>query len=102
MVTLTPHEVRRAEALGRVTLSEALYVGVTGNLARRISQHRTRLKPEAYTANHETTHLVYCETTENVIAAIRREKQIKGWIGRRKLELVETLNPDWKDLAEGW
>jgi putative endonuclease len=82
--------------------SRELYVGVTGNLARRISQHRTRLKPEGYTAKHETRHLVYCEATQSVIEAIRREKQIKGWTRRRKLELVETLNPDWKDLAEAW
>jgi putative endonuclease len=47
-------------------------------------------------------HLVYCETTEDVLTAIRRENQIKGWTRRRKLELVETLNPAWMDPAEGW
>jgi putative endonuclease len=82
--------------------SRELYVGVTANLARRISQHRTALKPKGYTAKHETRRLVYCEATQSVLAAIRREKQIKGWTRRRKLELVDTLNPDWKDLAEGW
>jgi len=46
--------------------------------------------------------LVYCETTEDVVAAIRREKQIKGWTRLKKLELIETTNPDWKDFAEGW
>ena len=82
--------------------SRELYVGVTGNLARRISQHRTGLHPSGYTAKHETKRLVYCETTEDVRAAIHREKQINGWTRRRKLELIGTLNPDWNDLAEGW
>lgn len=82
--------------------SRELYVGVTGNLERRVSQHRTGFKTTGYTARHETKRLVYCETTNDVLAAIRREKQIKGWTRRRKLELIETLNPHWNDLAEGW
>jgi putative endonuclease len=82
--------------------SRELYVGVTGSLEKRVLQHRTGLKPKGYSAEHRTTHLVYCESTDNVLAAIRREKQIKGWTRRKKLELIETLNPDWKDLAEGW
>jgi putative endonuclease len=82
--------------------SGKLYVGVTGNLARRVLQHRTAVNQDGYTAKHSTTCLVYCEATDNVLAAIAREKQIKGWTRRRKLELIETLNPDWKDLAEGW
>jgi putative endonuclease len=45
---------------------------------------------------------VYCESTEAILAAIIREKQIKGWTRRKKIELVEELNPDWKDFAEGW
>ena len=79
-----------------------LYVGVTGNLAKRISQHRTGLHPTGYTAKHKTKRLVYCETTGDVRAAIRREKQIKGWTRRRKVQLIETLNPEWNDLAGGW
>jgi putative endonuclease len=82
--------------------SRELYVGVTGNLARRVSQHRTGFMPTGYTAKHKTKRLVYCEATDDVQAAIRREKQIKGWTRRRKLELIETLNPSWNDLAEGW
>jgi putative endonuclease len=82
--------------------SRELYVGITGNLARRVAQHRTALKPDGYTATHETTHLVYCESTPDVLCAIRREKQIKGWTRGRKLELIEAMNPDWKDLAAGW
>jgi putative endonuclease len=82
--------------------SHELYVGITGNLARRIAQHRTRLKADGYTARHEMTQLVYCEGTADVLSAIRREKQIKGWTRMRKLELIEKMNPEWKDLAEGW
>jgi putative endonuclease len=82
--------------------SRELYVGVTGNLTKRVSQHRAGLKPTGYTTMHETGHLVYCESTSDVQAAIRREKQIKGWTRRRKLQLIETINPDWNDLAEGW
>ena len=82
--------------------SHELYVGVTSNLARRVSQHRTGLNPSGYTTKHEARRLVYCETTRDVRAAISREKQIKGWTRRKKLELIETLNPDWRDLAEGW
>jgi putative endonuclease len=48
------------------------------------------------------TQLVYCEGTADVLSAIRREKQIKGWTRMRKLELIEKMNPEWKDLAEGW
>jgi putative endonuclease len=82
--------------------SRELYVGVTGDLVARVSQHRTSFKPVGYTAKHGTKRLVYCEVTHDVQAAIRREKQIKGWSRRKKLELIETLNPDWIDLAEGW
>lgn len=82
--------------------SRELYIGVTANLVRRVSQHRTALSPDGYPARHETTRLVYCETTGDVLAAIRREKQIKGWTRRRKLDLIEEMNPDWKDFAEGW
>jgi putative endonuclease len=82
--------------------SRELYVGITSNLTYRVSQHRTSFKPTGYTTRHETRRLVYCELTSDVRAAIRREKQIKGWTRRRKLELIETLNPHWSDLAEGW
>jgi putative endonuclease len=82
--------------------SRELYVGVTANLVRRVSQHRGALSPDGYSAKHGTTSLVYCESTGDVLAAIRREKQIKGWTRRRKLDLIEEMNPDWKDFAEGW
>jgi len=78
-----------------------LYVGVTNNVYRRVAQHRSSLDPDSYTTRHQTTRLVYCESTPDVSAAIRREKQIKSWTRKRKLELIEKANPAWRDLAEG-
>jgi putative endonuclease len=56
-----------------------LYVGVTNDLSRRLAQHRSGLNQDTYTTKHRTFRLVYCESTDDVTAAIRREKQIKGW-----------------------
>ena len=47
-------------------------------------------------------HLVFYETTNNVKEAIAREKQIKGWVRKRKIELIESVNPEWEDLAADW
>jgi putative endonuclease len=76
-------------------------IGVTNNLARRVAPPRAAGKKGRYTAKHRTTR-VYGETCADVRAAIRREKQIKGWTGQKKLQLVESMNPLWRDLAEGW
>ena len=81
--------------------SRELYVGVTNDVYKRVAQHRSSLNPDSYTTKHRTTKLVYCESTSDVRAALRREKQIKGWTRKRKLELVDQINPGWKDLAEG-
>jgi putative endonuclease len=80
--------------------SRQLYVGVTNDLYRRLSEHRSSLDPTSYTSRHRTFRLVYCESTGDVTAAIRREKQIKCWKRHRRLELIEQMNPDWSDLAE--
>ncbi len=82
--------------------SRELYVGVTCNVVRRVGQHRAAVNPDGYTARHATMHLVYCESSQDVVAAIIREKQIKGWTRKKKLELVEQVNPGWKDFAEDW
>jgi putative endonuclease len=81
--------------------SRELYVGVTNDIYKRVSQHRSGLDPESYTTRHRTFRLVYCESTWDVRAAIRREKQVKSWTRRRKIELIEQANPDWRDLAKG-
>jgi putative endonuclease len=76
--------------------SRTLYTGVTNDLERRVYEHKNKLVP-GFTAKYNIDRLVYFETTEDVNAAICREKQIKGWIS-----LIESANPVWKDLSVGW
>jgi len=76
--------------------SRCLYVGVTNDVVRRVAQHRAGLV--SFTARYRVRHLVYVEETADVRAAIAREKQIKGWIRGRKIELIEAVNPGWEDL----
>ena len=79
-----------------------LYIGVTNNLDRRLAEHRTSYDPGSYSSVHRTTRLVYFEMTLDPRAAIQREKRLKRLSRRRKLELIEKQNPEWKDLAESW
>lgn len=76
-----------------------LYVGATRDLVARVAQHRARQVP-GFTARYFIDRLMYFEQTENVLAAIAREKQIKKMVRRKKVELVEAKNPEWRDLAE--
>jgi len=78
-----------------------LYIGVTNNLQRRVSEHRSQAIP-GYTRQYSITRLIYFETTANVKAAIAREKQIKGWVRAKKVALIESQNKEWADLSEGW
>ena len=70
--------------------SRELYVGVTNDVYKRLSQHRSGRDPNSYAARHQTFRLVYCESTHDVLSAIRREKQIKSWSRRKRLELIRT------------
>ena len=81
--------------------SGVLYVGITNDLERRVFEHRSKLVP-GFTAEYEVDRLIYFESTSNVLAAIEREKQIKGWRRSRKIALIETLNPAWRDLSLDW
>jgi putative endonuclease len=81
--------------------SRTLYTGVTDNLIRRVHEHKNKLV-EGFTKKYNITKLVHYEITRDVQAAIRREKQIKGWLRRKKIALIEAGNPEWKDLSEGW
>ena len=76
----------------------AIYTGVTRDLVRRVYEHRNHLDPKSYTAKYDIRKLVYFEHTTDVRVAIEREKQIKSWNRAKKNALVETMNPDWKDL----
>jgi len=81
--------------------SRTLYTGVTANLVRRIYEHKNKLI-EGFTQKYNITKLVYYEITNDVQVAIQREKQIKGWLRKKKIALIEAANPEWKDLSEGW
>ncbi len=80
--------------------SKTLYTGITDNLERRVYEHKTKLF-EGFTKRYNTTKLVYYEVTSDVRVAIEREKQIKGWLRRKKITLIEAMNPQWTDLSEG-
>ena len=81
--------------------SRVLYVGVTNDLERRVFEHKQKLVP-GFTAEYDVDRLIYFESTPDVFAAIRREKQIKGWRRNRKVALIESVNPDWDDLSLRW
>jgi putative endonuclease len=78
-----------------------LYTGVTNNLENRIYQHKHKLI-DGFTKKYNITRLVYFEETTDIYAAIQREKEIKGWRRSKKVNLIKTINPTWKDLAENW
>ena len=81
--------------------SGTLYVGVTSDLAARVYEHKHGLAP-GFTSKYRVTRLVYFDETGDVSEAILREKQIKGWLRKKKIALVETQNPTWRDLSEDW
>jgi putative endonuclease len=80
---------------------KVMYVGMTNDLQRRLYEHKHKLV-EGFTKRYNVHKLVYFEHTTNVYGAIAREKEIKKWRREKKDNLVETLNPDWKDLSEEW
>ena len=77
----------------------ALYTGVTNNLLRRVREHKSDMV-EGFTKRYNVHKLVYYEVADNVLSAIEREKQIKGWGRRKKLEEITFFNPEWKDLYD--
>ena len=81
--------------------SKTLYTGVTGHILQRVWQHKNHGN-EGFTAKYKIDRLVYYERFADVRAAISREKEIKGWLRIKKLQLIVSLNPEWKDLAADW
>ncbi|MCA9967974.1 MAG: GIY-YIG nuclease family protein, partial [Anaerolineales bacterium] len=71
------------------SFQQALYVGVTNNLERRIYEHKTKMHPQSFTARYNIDRLVYCETFNDVRDALAREKQIKSWRRSKKIALIE-------------
>jgi len=78
--------------------TRVLYIGVTNDLNRRVGEHKSGQIP-AFSATYQTKTLVYYEETSDVREALAREKQLKGWTRIRKCALVESMNPEWRDLS---
>jgi putative endonuclease len=74
-----------------------LYIGVTNNLVKRIYEHKSDFV-EGFTKKYKVHRLVYFEQTSSIESAINREKQLKKWNRKWKLELIERKNPEWNDL----
>jgi putative endonuclease len=83
------------------SLSRRLYIGRTSDLLRRVWQHR-REAIDGFTRRYRIHRLVYYEQTPNARAAIERERELKGWARTRKIELIESCNAGWLDLAADW
>jgi putative endonuclease len=81
--------------------SGVLNCGVTNNLERRLAEHRSGTA-DGFTKRYMVNRLVWFEDTGDVTSAISREKQIKGWMRCRKVDLIEAANPAWRDLSEDW
>jgi putative endonuclease len=79
----------------------AVYTGVTTFLQQRVYEHKYDLQP-GFTRKYKCHRLVYFERYANITAAIAWEKEVKGWRREKKNALVESMNPTWKDLSEGW
>ena len=78
-----------------------IYTGVTNNLLRRVFEHKHKFDPDSFTSKYDVDKLVYFEQTNDVHAAIEREKQIKSWSRKKKNALVNSMNPKWEDLYDG-
>ncbi len=78
-----------------------LYIGVTSNLEKRLYEHRNYLA-DGFTKKYNIHKLVYFEESPDVNSAIAREKQLKGWTRKKKNQLIQKANPEWKDLSLNW
>src|SRR4030042_36250 len=78
-----------------------LYTGVTNDLMRRVHEHKNK-EIDGFTKKYNIGRLVYYEQTNDVRRAIEREKQIKGWLRKKKVELIQSMNPKFEDLSRDW
>ena len=78
-----------------------LYIGVTNNLERRVYEHKNNMI-KGFTKKYNIHNLVYFEETNNINDALEFEKRIKGWLRKKKIDLIESMNPSWNDLAKDW
>ena len=77
--------------------NKVLYIGVTNNLIRRVYEHKNKLI-EGFTSKYNVNKLVYCEETSDIYQAISREKQLKGWTRQKKINLIKSINPEFKEI----
>lgn len=96
-----PHERKTYCAYIMGSLSGTLYIGITGNLHKRVFEHKFH-RIEGFTDKYQVERLLYWESFDDVHRAIAREKQLKGWRRAKKIALIEALNPQWVDLAREW
>jgi len=80
--------------------NSTLYTGITSNLVQRIYQHKQK-QVDGFSKKYNLNKLVYFECTVDVLSAIHREKQIKAGSRKKKIYLIESMNPKWKDLYQG-
>ncbi len=81
--------------------SGTLYTGVTSDLERRVAEHKASLL-DGFTKKYRINRLVYYEGVSSINDAIAREKQVKSWRRSKKIDLIVSINPRWKDLAADW
>ena len=81
--------------------NKVMYLGVINNLERRLYEHKNK-HVKGFTEKYNVNKLVYFEETQDVTAAIAREKEIKKWRREKKNQLVNRMNPNWQDLSSGW
>ena len=79
--------------------NHVLYTGVTSNLFKRVAEHKDKVIA-GFTSSYNVNKLVYYEEYETMAEAIAREKQIKGGSRKKKIELINRMNPEWRDLYE--
>ncbi len=78
-----------------------LYVGMTNNIKRRVYEYKYHLIP-GFTDKYRVERLLYVETINDPVSAIKREKQIKAWRREKKVSLIDSINPQWNDLSQDW
>jgi len=76
-----------------------LYTGVTNDLFRRIAEHKERVSPKSFSSRYHCNKLVYYECFQSIVEAISREKQIKAGSRKKKIDLINSINPSWDDLS---
>ena len=82
--------------------NHTLYVGMTNDLIRRVEQHKKGTYPNAFTRRYNFDKLVFFDAASSRAAAAKRERQIKGWTRAKKIALIDSSNPDWRDLSVSW